>query len=723
LNTDLISTTSPEAYTPIVHPFRIPTSITLESPKPPQNPTADSPKLHRLYSPKSLSQDLLVPVPEESGLKKLLTTSELTFTQSPPKQVSDLSVPSDSVTGLMTLDYAAIVNTNSEHHIIPHRDIARFRGLSSIVNSFSTPPIPAPPPSAEQLESIHVLLEHDLLEIACGIDIHEFIALTIDHPNPQLIASIVRGLANGFSSNIREFPSSLASINKNHPSATNSTAFAKNMTDEIEAGRRIAIPLVAQEKLPYLNSNPAGVLNKKGKARVINDKSYPRGFSINDHILGSDYGRLVMDDTRACASILREFAQKGERIMLGTEDISKFYRNLPVAGWDQLYQLIDQDGVLYLDRAEVFGDRGAPFKACFLADVICWILENKFGLMVARHFVDNFLYYTLPHRAKRDQAMFLLLFKRLNIPLNDKDRQLGTIIKHLGFIVNTTSYTIEVPQTTRLEIASIINSILKKGGLSIQDLESVNGKLVWLCAVVPIAWVYAKVIWSCLTVAKDNRKSRYVKLSSFPKLQSTLSWFADLLVSWCGISYNMETRWIEASPADLSGVAGDASDRGGAFVTPDHYSFWKWCPHCLELINGNVSILELATVLIGYACKIGGLHSGKLILWLSDNSGGISNYNKGYGDDPLLSEIIAELRFELIRSQVDNFRLVWVSRKSLYNADLLSRGSLIDEKKFLSIPGNESRSYVAPFSTRSVVILDKTSKPYVYGFSRFHDSS
>lgn len=666
----------------------------------------------------SLSSVKAPSAPEESGLQNLLTTGELTTVYkspiqgSQPQKGTSLEI-SDTPEGLISLSYAAIVNSNSDHHIIPHRDIARFKGISSIVNSFTTPPLPAPPPSAEQLESIHILLDEDLLKIACDMNIHEFIALTIDHPNPQLIASIVRGLANGFSSNIRDFPSSLASINRNHPSAIDNPAFYKNMDEETLAGRRVPLPHHVQDR----------VISKKGKDRVINDKSFPKGSSINDHIRGKDFSRVVMDDTYSCSNVLRDFAQRGESVVLGTEDINRFYRNLSVAGWDQLYQLIDQDGIIYLDRSEVFGDRGAGFKACFLADVICWILETKCGIMVARHFVDNFLYYSLPHRAKRDQAMFLLLFKRLNIPLNAKDRQLGTRVKHLGFIVNTTTYTIEVPQPTRMEIVQELNRILRAGELSIKDLESINGKLVWICAVIPIAWVYAKIVWSILTIAKDVSHQKRVKLEKYPKLKSTLAWFSDTLISWCGISYNMETRWIESTSSDLSGCAGDASNKGGAFVTPDHYSYWKWCPHCINMIKGNISILELATVLIGYASRIGGLHSGKMILWLSDNSGGISDFNKGYGKDPLLSEIIAELRFELIRSQVDNFRLVWVPRKSLFNSDLLSRGSNTDEQTFLSIPGNETREYFPPYSTRSTIILDKSSKPYTYGFSRYHTSS
>jgi len=130
--------------------------------------------------------------------------------------------------------------------------------------------------------------------------------------------------------------------------------------------------------------------------------------------------------------------------------------------------------------------------------------------------------------------------------------------------------------------------------------------------------------------------------------------------------------------------------------------------------------LELGSILIGYTTKIGGLHSGKLIIWLTDNGAAATAFNKGYSRDPLTSDIVSELRFELVRYQVDNFRLLWTSRVGLAQADLLTRSSLEDEKAFLALPGNEARTFYAPYSTRSIKLLQSDTKPYLFGFSRFH---
>jgi hypothetical protein len=628
---------------------------------------------------------------------------------------------SDSVQGLQRLDYLAHISENVDHGIILHRDISRFKGISSIANSMKAPAFPSPPPTNEQLDAVWILLSNDLLDTPTGINVAEFIVLTLDHPNQPLIKSIVRALSVGASSNTREFPIDNCAIRPNHKSATDAMSeFDKNMEKEIAAGRRVELPQHVQDRLPYLNSNPIGAVFKNGKVRMINDQSYPKGRSVNDFIDGKDFGQSKLDDTRHVTGMLKEMnIEETDLIILGTEDINSFYRHIPVMAHDQLLQLVQHKGVIYLDRSLVFGSRAAPFQACLFADVICWILETKYGLLAVRHYVDNFIYFTLSHRAKSDQTSFLNCMERLNIPLNVKDRQLGSKVAHLGFEMDTRSSTISVPTATRLKMALDIGRVLKDGGLSFKSLEILNGRIVWVCSIIPIAWVYAKMIWAVLTKA-GQRGVKYIVLSKFVSLQRSLQWFRDMLTCWCGISYNMESRWEAANAIDFDGCSSDASKLGGAFVTVDSYSWWSWCPCCVEKCQSDMTPLELGSILIGYTTKIGGIHSGKLIFWLTDNGAATTAFNKGYSADSLTSEIVAELRFELIRSQVDNFRLLWTPRKGLAHADILTRASLEDEQRFLSLPGNEARSYYAPYSTRSIKLLKSDTKPYMFGFTRYH---
>jgi hypothetical protein len=195
-----------------------------------------------------------------------------------------------------------------------------------------------------------------------------------------------------------------------------------------------------------------------------------------------------------------------------------------------------------------------------------------------------------------------------------------------------------------------------------------------------------------------------------------LNWFAELYVQWCGISVYRDWRWLSAS--EFFGCSSDASPIGGGFTTKDEYALWKWCT-CGCASTDNIMRLELATMLIGLVTRMAVKFSGLLVIWTTDTGSGVSAFNKGYADDDISSDIIAEARQILISSQTDNFRLVHVPRKRVVNADLLTRG---DDAEFLAREGNSTRRRITPYTTRTVKRLEKGTKesPAVYGFSSHH---
>jgi hypothetical protein len=75
---------------------------------------------------------------------------------------------------------------------------------------------------------------------------------------------------------------------------------------------------------------------------------------------------LLADDIRSVAEQLCISFEEAFELIIGTEDITAYYRILPVTVWDQPNQLSVFEGRIYLNHAENFGDRGAPFKRCLL---------------------------------------------------------------------------------------------------------------------------------------------------------------------------------------------------------------------------------------------------------------------------------------------------------------------------------------------------------------------
>ena len=168
------------------------------------------------------------------------------------------------------------------------------------------------------------------------------------------------------------------------------------------------------------------------------------------------------------------------------------------------------------------------------------------------------------------------------------------------------------------------------------------------------------------------------------------------------------------------GCASDASKIGGAFTTPKHYGFYTWCECCVEKVKHDMTTLELGAILIGLFTIIAGTLTTRRVLWITDNEASAHDYAKGYSSDcPVRSAIVKEIHHIVIQHNID-FKLQWITRKSIKSADILTRGS---DFEFLAKKG-EKRSYRHPYSGQSVLLLSgpkkEKNKPAKMAFAHFH---
>jgi len=576
------------------------------------------------------------------------------------------------------------------------------------------------PFSTTQIKASHILLSENIFKTPSGVDPDAFAELTWDYPNIPLRNSYIRLFSVGSGGNITDLDRPLT-FHRNHGSLLDSyDVVMEKISKEIFNGHMTELHDDQLSKLPYGTANPIGVINKKGKNRIINDLSYPRGStdSVNSHIDNLEYGHVILDSIRIIAIDLRRVMASGGRREYVMGDAKAFYRQFPRHPRDQLHQLVHLDGKTYLDHVESFGDCGAPHRCCLFGDILCWILEKKYGIQNPHHYVDNFILLTDEEHSSRDEVAFKACCEKLKLEMNPSDEYKGTTPTYLGFRINGGAGTIAIPETTRLEIAAELNSALVKGSIQYGELRSLVGRLIWISAVATMGYVYAHKALVQMEAMRSERKSFVVNLSlkRYEATRGTLTWFSDLLVQWCGVAVYRETRWEYAS--EFHGCSSDASPIGGAFTTPTEYSFWIWCK-CGCADTTNTMRLELATILIGLSTRMGGIFSGLLVQWLSDSSSGVSAFNAGYAKDPMSSMIIAEARTILTNSQTDNFRLMWTGRADISHADSLTRGGI---SEFMRKAGNSKRTFCKPHSTRTVKLLPRLlpNDPLTFGFSSHH---
>ena len=172
--------------------------------------------------------------------------------------------------------------------------------------------------------------------------------------------------------------------------------------------------------------------------------------------------------------------------------------------------------------------------------------------------------------------------------------------------------------------------------------------------------------------------------------------------------------WSDSTSLNFSS---NASDIGGSFLLPTHYSYWKWCTCCWETINGDICTMELAATLVGLASGVGQHFTRLRLLWLTDSANSVINYNKGYGTSPEQTSVIAELRSISIEFQFE-LRLAWTKRENIKRTDSLTR---LSNKSFIA---NDTRAFLTPKGGDALEVLFPPNidldMPAVLGFRRNH---
>ena len=224
---------------------------------------------------------------------------------------------------------------------------------------------------------------------SCDIDIDRFEQLLRSHPNQPLVAYIVDGLRNGF--DIGYTGPFTDTLPKNLKSADqNKQHIQKAINKEISRGHT-AGPFPTPP-FPINHISPLGAAPKPdGSIRLIMDLSQPRGNSVNDFISKDEFPCHYTPFDEATRLIM----QMGPGCFLTKVDIKHAYRILPVRPEDWPLLVYCWEGQFCVDLKLPFGGRSSASIFTDFADLICWIITDKY-LLIVIHYSDDYLLISPP---------------------------------------------------------------------------------------------------------------------------------------------------------------------------------------------------------------------------------------------------------------------------------------------------------------------------------------
>ena len=229
--------------------------------------------------------------------------------------------------------------------------------------------------------------------------------------------------------------------------------------------------------------SPVGVVPKKtpGDFRMIKYLSAPRGASVNDHIDPQECGVNYSTFDDAVDLITR----LGQGAFMGKADIQSAFRLLPVHPDD--FELLSMriNGLYYYDRCLPMGCSAS----CAIFERFSTFLEYCRQIADSEcilHYLDDFFFAASTQSAcSKLMRSFSAMCERFGVPVAD-DKTIGPVrsIEYLGLVINSTSFEVQVPvekvRTLQADIAKIIGC----EKVSLRSLQSLIGKLNFVCRAV-----------------------------------------------------------------------------------------------------------------------------------------------------------------------------------------------------------------------------------------------
>jgi hypothetical protein len=377
------------------------------------------------------------------------------------------------------------------------------------------------------------------------------------HPNQLRVAYVLDGIRSGFRLGYSGKPR-LRAAKQNKKSAKEHPAIIDEyLAHEVALGR-VAGPFL-HPPIPQLHVSSFGVIPKSsqpGKWRLIVDLSSPRGASVNDGIDGEEFSLqyIGVDD------VIKMVSSCGDGALMAKFDVLAAYRNVAVHPADRALLGMRWRDKFFVDLTLPFGLRSAPFIFNSVAEMVEWILINKYQVFPLVHYLDDFITAGPSGTYQCGQNLStaaLQVCSELGLPLHpDKCAGPASVLVVLGIEIDSLSQVARLPDDKLSVLRKLLSSWAYKRCCRKKELESLIGhlhhaaKVVWPCR----AFIRRMIDLLCYFRSDDHP----IRLNAEFRLD--LKWWLLFLESWNGVSFWLFPG-LSASPtltvtSDAAGALG-----------------------------------------------------------------------------------------------------------------------------------------------------------------------
>ena len=451
-------------------------------------------------------------------------------------------------------------------------------------------------------------------------------------------------------------------IRRNHKGARDFPEFIEKFLQRECKSLRIVGPF---ERSPFsvpLMVSPINTVPKDDDdRRVIMDLSWPHGCSVNDGISKDYYlGELVDLHYASVEEVCQMVMMVGKGALIYKRDLRRAYRQIPVDPKDYRYLGYHWGDKLFFETVLCMGQRNAALACSRTTKAVMYIHANAGYLGTS--YLDDLIGVSPEEDGLKAYGSLGELLSDLGLIENlAKACPPSTVQVVLGILIDTVNGTLSVPKDKMDDIHSVLTIWQKKRKTNKVDLQSLIGKLQFVCKCVRQSRIFLNRLLDALRSFSD--KSKIVLSESFKK---DIRWWCLFMAEYNGVSYMPAQVWTEP---DVS-FSTDSCLSGCGGICGVEY-FHSNYPQVIIDMELPIHALEMLAVLVGVRLWGKTCQGGKIQIYC-DNESVVQVLNSSKTKDKFMGSCLREIWLEVSKCGFE-LRAVHLPGEENRVADWLSR--------------------------------------------------
>ena len=316
-----------------------------------------------------------------------------------------------------------------------------------------------------------------------------------DHPNRSKVDYVVQGFHFGFSLKYN------GPLENRQPK---NLLLAYQHTDKLWVSIRKEVhlghmlePFPVQPIDPLICS-PVGMVPKRDSQEMwhITHLSHLRDQSINTFINQED----AQTHYQTFEAAVELVARAGPGSYMVKEDFKSAFCNVPMCFADLNLLGIKVKGQFFIETCLPFSTSISCATFEDISTLIHWIAERRVSHALVHYLDDFFMVHHLPYVCGRIMLSFKEVCNKIGMPISP-EKAVGPVqvIQFLGLTIDTIGMVIKVPEDKRVDILTILTKIIQKRRATSLSLQSLAGRLNFLCKAVPASRPFIKNVYQGFT--------------------------------------------------------------------------------------------------------------------------------------------------------------------------------------------------------------------------------